>query len=159
MAFKLSTGAKINILANGFVTPWQHCAILIFSGTPPTNPDNGITSGNTLLALAAQDPDAWAAGGGGADGITWQVPDAAGLVKATGGITVVAKGLASGLARWFWIVQDIANGDDTGASLVIPRIQGIAGVGSGDLLLTNAQFEVGTLSNADVNSLIIKMAG
>lgn len=149
MALILSTGAKIELLKSGggFIDTFDEGAILLFSGTPPTDPDNGIGTGNQLIATACVDPDNWTAASPSTNGISWNAPDSSGNV--TPDDTIIAKATVAGTVRWFWLVRGVSGGDGTGASTTIARIQGTAAVGGGDLVLSSANFSVGTTNTAN----------
>lgn len=146
MAFSFSTGAKIRMMDSGFVSGWADCLGLIFAGTPPTNPDNGTTG--TLLAKVGVTPLSWIAGSASGEGIPWDAADAAGDVYANLASPIVAKGIAVGTGRFFWLVPNVAGADGVGASAVIARIQGLCGVGSGEMRLSSAEFTASSTSNA-----------
>ena len=146
MAFLFSTGAKIRMMDSGFVSGWADGLALIFGGTPPTDPSNGTTG--TLLAKVGIDPLNWIAGSATGEGITFDAADAAGDVYANLASPLVAKGVATGTARFFWLVPNVAGADGVGASAVIARIQGLAGVGSGEMRLSSAEFTASSTSNA-----------
>lgn len=151
MAYLLSTGAKIRLLNNG-IPGFEDALALVFAGTPPTDPDNGTN--NTLLAKVGVDPLNWIAGSATGEGIPWLAADAAGDVFADLASPIVAKGVADGLARFFWIVPNVAGADAVGASTTIARIQGLAAVGSGEMRLSTANITNGSTSN--VTSIVIR---
>jgi len=149
----ISTGLR-NELLTAFVARFDHCAGLLFSGTPPASPDLAVPAGSILIAKLAGDPDAWIADGSAANGVTWSAPSN-GIVTATPGSTLQAKGVAAGTATWGWFVPDEAAADSLLASAVIPRLQFTVGVGTGNLKLSNATFSVGSLASADPSLMTV----
>jgi len=153
MTVQLSTGAKIAILDSGFVANMQECAIYLYNGNPPATPDLALPPGNTLIAVAAQDPDNWAADATPQDGIDWNNANASGVV--THSNVVIAKSVAIGTVRWGWMIQDVASGDITTASTTVVRVQGLAGVGGAvEFLLSDTNFAtVGQQATLDVSAI------
>lgn len=156
MSLQMSTGAKRRILDEGFRNGFEDSLILLFSGTPPTDPDSATNASNVLVARAGIDQSSWVAGTLGAFGIDWLVSDAAGLMLPVDIANIEAQGIADGTARWFWLIENEVGSDSLLASTTIARIQGTVAVGGGDLRLTNAVFSNGSESRADTIEMYFK---
>ena len=125
MAFKFSTGLRNALLDTSSVRDsLDGGEIRIYSGTPPSSPNDAVDEDNTLLVTITVDS--------GDTGLGFEAAaDSGTLMKATDE-TWSGEVEATGTASFFRFVQS----DDTGdASTTAQRVQGGVGTGGADMNL------------------------
>lgn len=146
MAIRLSTGFRNRLLgeqgvdtgANGFRGIFKSGVIDLYSGVQPATADDAVTG--TLLGRITLNGAAFTEGVA-TNGLLYDVP-AAGAITKPGASNWQYTGLAAGTIGWFRIR---GNAIDSGAlSTTLPRIDGAAGVTSGELRLTVLDVAIGT---------------
>lgn len=146
MATRVSTGHRNKMLgeqgvetgANGFKGIYKYCYIDLYSGAQPTTADDAATG--TLLGHVTLD------GGTFGEGVTtyglvWDTP-ANGSISKPSAANWKFTGLATGTIGWFRIRGNAA--DNGLSSTTLPRVDGTAGITSGELRLTVLDVVLGT---------------
>lgn len=140
------SSALCSALANdkGFASAFANCCICLYSGPQPLKADDAATG--TLLGRFTLNGGAWTAGSP-TNGLNFvPVPGTPGLVQVDP-ITAKMTGLAAGTAGWFRIYANAA--DDGLATTTAYRVDGTAGVGTGDMLVRTLSITVGMPMSID----------
>lgn len=145
MTVKLSTGLR-NAMAGttGYSGALNGGVILVFSGPQPVSADAPATG--TLLGIVTLNGGAWEAGDP-ANGLVLDTPAGGGVTKPPAAVWKFT-GLAAGQIGWFRHVGNAL--DDGSASATLPRIDGAAGVGTGDAKFSTLTVAVGQPVSLDV---------
>lgn len=138
--FKLSTGLRNKVLdggaAGGFKAALNLGFIYVYTGSQPTDPDQGATG--TLLGTVSVN--------GGGTGLTFDAA-VAGVLSKAAAETWRFTGVAAGIAGWF---RFSAAGDTpTNVSTTVARLDGAIGTSGAELNLSNLSIAIGQVNTAD----------
>lgn len=147
MTLRFSTGHKKRILgkagtdtgANGFRGIYENCVIDLYTGTQPATADAAATG--TLLGRLTLNGGAFTEGAS-TNGLNWAAPADDGTTDIPAGAVWSCSALADGVIGWFRIRGNAV--DAGGVSTTLPRIDGSAGITSGDLRLSVVSVTAGT---------------
>lgn len=143
MSVRYSTGCLDMLLgengveagANGLKGIFKDCVIDIYSGIQPASADNAATG--VMLARVTLDAGAFTEGVA-TNGLEFDAPVAKVLAKAAAenwqykGLAAAGTGVTAG---WFRLRGNAV--DDALASTTLPRVDGVCGTTSGDMILSN----------------------
>lgn len=150
MTVKLSTGLRDAMAGTtGYSGALNGGVIHVYSGPQPVTADAAATG--TLLGVATLNAGAWTAGSP-TNGLVLDAPSGGGVAKPSAAVWKFI-GLAAGTVGWFRHVGNAL--DDGTTSVTLPRIDGAAGVGSGDAKFSTLTVAVGQPVTIDVYSFQI----
>lgn len=123
---KFSTGLRNGMLdSTGFLEALDGGVLKIFSATTPPATADDAETGTLLMVLTA---------GGGATGLTFELPVDGILTKTASEVWMTDAVIASGSCAYF---RFVAPGDTGAASTTAPRVQGSIGLLGSDMNLTS----------------------
>lgn len=145
---QLSTGMRNHLLDGGsFKSALDGGLITIYSGTPPSSPDD-VLSGNTLLCTVSLN--------GGGSGINFEASAVSGVLSKAAAETWQGTNAATGTAAFFRFTE--SGGDPSLASTTEKRVQGTVAVAGADLNLSSVSLTSGATQDIDFFNVTLPAA-
>lgn len=142
---KASSGLRAHMMATGsFKAGMDGSYLKIYSGVPPSSPDNAVPGTATLLCVVTVD--------GGATGVTFETTTTAGMLLKAAGETWEGTNGATGTATWFRLAPPADGGESSTSAL---RVQGTVAQAGADLNITNPDLVTGAPQAVDYFSVLL----
>jgi len=142
---KISSGLRDYLVGTGsFKAGLDGSYLKVYSGTPPTSPDDAVPTGATLLCTVSVDASA--------TGVTFEASATAGLLLKAAAEAWEGTNAATGTATWFRLAPTA----DTGAaSTSALRVQGTVAQAGADLNITSTALTSGATQTVDYFSVLM----